>query len=407
VASARNPVTGDVEQFVGVNFCSKYDGEGIVQHGRPKLTLVASLDVSSSMGGAFQGSATNESKLKVAKDCLLYILNNLLTHEDSFGLVIFNHEATVVQPLLPLAQLDIRKLCGSIEKLRPSGGTDLTRGLAKATELYAQAVEDPSASRRVLYLTDLEANGGDDAGRFTAKVAENATASLWTTVVGLDMDLTINTIQAISKTPGANYSNVRTTEGFKDLMEREFAYLVTPIAFNIEVALDAPGRLIVEGFGSPEITAVQPGQRLKLSTEFPSLLNARGEKKPGPYLFLVRSTPEAAPLFNVMVEHEDALGITHTLTKEVNIPAEADPAVPYFQDDGIRKALLLLHYTQVVRRYETLAGGQPDAAFRTLLTDFCGHYAAEMGHLGDASLQEELDALTQVRQFLYPEPVGA
>ena len=101
------------------------------------------------------------------------------------------------------------------------------------------------------------------------------------------MDLTVETIQEVSKTPGANYSNVRSTDGFKDLMAKEFGYLVSPIGFNIEVKLEGGAHVFVEGYGSPEINKLEPGFDFKISTEFPSLLNHLGEKKPGPYLLKV------------------------------------------------------------------------------------------------------------------------
>jgi len=61
---------------VSVAFNSKYNGQGIVQHGRPKLNLVIALDVSGSMGSPFQGES-HKSKLDVAKESIITLLCQL------------------------------------------------------------------------------------------------------------------------------------------------------------------------------------------------------------------------------------------------------------------------------------------------------------------------------------------
>jgi len=102
------------------------------------------------------------------------------------------------------------------------------------------------------------------------------------------MDLSLDSVERLSSTPGANYCNVRSTSEFKDLLANEFGYLVTPIGFNIEVAIDSPNSRFLKGHGSPEIKKMKAGRKFSLSTEFPSLLNEKGEKKPGPYVCTVR-----------------------------------------------------------------------------------------------------------------------
>lgn len=120
---------------------------------------MAALDISGSMANSFEGSVNKESKLKVAKECLLLVLGSLGPN-DSFGLVVFNQNVTVVQPLELMANIRAADLKNTINKLRPGGGTQLTKGLNGATEFYAQAKEGENVSNRILYLTDMEANEG-------------------------------------------------------------------------------------------------------------------------------------------------------------------------------------------------------------------------------------------------------
>jgi secreted protein with Ig-like and vWFA domain len=65
--------------------------------------------------------------LKVAKECLLIILSQLQP-EDSFGLVLFNETATVIQPMTKWKDTDKVTLEKAITKFRTGGGTAVTAG---------------------------------------------------------------------------------------------------------------------------------------------------------------------------------------------------------------------------------------------------------------------------------------
>lgn len=78
-------------------FNSKYNGQGIVQHGRPKLNLVIALDVSGSMSSPFQGE-NNKSKLDVAKESIITLLCQL-QQDDSLGLMIFDDKTHLIHPM--------------------------------------------------------------------------------------------------------------------------------------------------------------------------------------------------------------------------------------------------------------------------------------------------------------------
>jgi hypothetical protein len=79
-------------------------------------------------------------------------------------------------------------------------------------------------------------------------------------------------------------------------MQNEFGFLVCPIGFNINIKMSGNFG-VLKGFGSPELNNLQPGAAVKLSTEFPSYQNEQGEKKPGPYLFLLKPHHENAKKF--------------------------------------------------------------------------------------------------------------
>jgi hypothetical protein len=101
----------------------------------------------------------------------------------------------------------------------------------------------------------------------------------------------------------------RSTDGFKELMDKEFGYLVCPLAFNITIEISSKYFQTEKGYGSPEINNIKSGELIlydvayhndydryyygigdtvKLSTEFPTIQNEKGEKKPGPLLLKLK-----------------------------------------------------------------------------------------------------------------------
>lgn len=56
--------------------------------------------------------------------------------EDSFGLVLFNSTATVLQPLAAWKDIDSVALEKQIMKLRAEGGTNISKAVTAATDMY-------------------------------------------------------------------------------------------------------------------------------------------------------------------------------------------------------------------------------------------------------------------------------
>jgi Ca-activated chloride channel family protein len=142
-AHTRDPLTQQEDCWVSVSYNSKYDGVGMKTNtggrssNRPALNLVVALDISGSMGDTFRGDDSDEDetsavggqkKLQVAKECLLTLLAQL-RDDDAFGLVLFNTQASILQPLTKWGEIERVGLEKAILKLRANGGTELTEGI--------------------------------------------------------------------------------------------------------------------------------------------------------------------------------------------------------------------------------------------------------------------------------------
>lgn len=62
--------------------------------------------------------------------------------------------------------------------------------------------------------------------------------SIHATIVGIGVDLSVGTVQKLSSIGGCRYMSVASAEEFESSIANEFAFDVTPIAFDITVALD-------------------------------------------------------------------------------------------------------------------------------------------------------------------------
>ena len=219
------------EHWLSLNFNSKFDGDGIQKFGRSALNLVVALDISGSMSNQFEGeeidqNASSPSKLKIAKECVLALLSQLKEDIDSFGLVVFTEDVFVIHPLKIWKSSDKPTLEKAINKLRATGSTNLTKAIKFATSQYEKIAEQRNSSNRIFLLTDMELKEPSDDENLLKEVTSNSQNAIWTSVVGIGVDLRQNLIQQISKTAGANYSSVRSTSSFKELIEKEFGYFL-------------------------------------------------------------------------------------------------------------------------------------------------------------------------------------
>ena len=409
------------DYWFGMNFTSKYDGNGLSLEKRPGLNLSIVLDISGSMGSPFQSGT--KSKIAVAKECILS-LTKQLRGDDYLSVVVFNTEAMVIQPLSAWKDIDDIAFSKTISKLKANGGTKLSKALAKGEEVIRGSPEGDNRYSRICILTDMIAQENQDEKSFITNVKQFSTESVYTTIVGVGMDLTKTTVTESSKTPGCNYCNVRSDDDFRNLMDTEFAYLVTPIAFNVKVEIGGSCK-VSKGFGSPEISDI-PLTNIAFSSIFPSSTDGKGLRS-GCYLFKLdplSTTKELEPL-SIKVSWEDCYGICHSIQQNVPFSGDAFDSQRSFdalKPDviGTRKAVLLVRYTDfvqnIVTQYNNFISNlnddlpapkkrktnsstepgnvsQPDIKH---IQQFIEHMESEKEILKDNSLTAEIDILKQI-----------
>mmetsp|Transcript_15456 Transcript_15456/g.31355 ORF Transcript_15456/g.31355 Transcript_15456/m.31355 type:complete len:687 (-) Transcript_15456:32-2092(-) len=382
-ARTRNPETNAWEHWLGVSFASKYNGEGIHTYGRRGVDLVLVCDVSGSMGSVFHGSEPVDddahwdmsgSKLEVLKSVIRTIIKQLKPG-DRLSLVTFNHSQSTLLDLTDFEDIDMDELERSIDHMDASGGTQLADGLSAGLTQVDKGRKSRSRIpnvRRVYFLTDMESDQSDEI-EVLQRIRKSAKNSIYTTVVGIDVDLSVGCVQSISCTPGCRYMSVSSEKDAKESLVRDFPYEIAPIAKDIEISVE--GTSLMKGFGSAELLSLKVGAKsFKLSSEFANSV-VNGEMMGGILLFKIKK-PEDGKTVRVLSKwknsHEEELDDT----KDIIIPSPSSVSGPppleaaagmdveddadvnldtkkgeWFSDYDIRKAVCLIRFVDLQEEY--------------------------------------------------------
>lgn len=373
-AVSRDPFSKESEQYLSVGLNS-----GITDFQRKKLNLVVVLDYSGSMGSPFDkyyydrfGNKVNlksdesgKTKMEIADQSVVALLNHL-KEDDRFGLVIFSDNAFLVDPLTPVGDKDLGKLKEDILGIKEYSGTYMEAGMEKGTSLLDRYsdVDRSEYENRIIFLTDAMPNIGETGESDLLNMLEsNAARGIYTTFIGIGVDFNTELVENITKIKGANYYSVHSSGEFKERMDDEFDFMVTPLVFDLQLDLDAQGYEIEKVYGSPEAD-LATGEIMKVNTLFPSKTE-EGQVKGGMVLIKLKKLSPAGFLseessseggsskgglpggiIKLKVSYQDRNGVTDGDEAEVEMP-ETEP--DFYQNSGIRKAVLLSRYADLLK----------------------------------------------------------
>jgi Ca-activated chloride channel homolog len=181
-------------------------------------------------------------------------------------------------------------------------------------------------------------------------VERNAKDRIYTTFIGIGVDFNTELINIITQVRGANYYSVRSPREFRYRVDDEFDYMVTPMVFNVNMMFLSDGWKIDTVFGSPEADSAT-GRLMSINTLFPSRSTEGGEVKGGIVLLKLRKLTSYTdtPVY-LRVTYEDRDGRTDNAEQVIML--EKTPP-EYFDNSGIRKAILLTRYAALLKNWMT------------------------------------------------------
>ena len=448
-AVSSDPLSGETERSLSVGLNSTLS---TAEFERKRLDIVVVLDVSGSMSSGFDeyyydrhgvrrevDEPGEGSKMEAAREALVALTRHLEA-DDRLGVVLYNNRAHTAKPLREVGKTDMDAIREHVRALEAGGGTDMSAGFREARELLAKKSEaDPTdLERRIVFMTDAMPNLGETGEEGLVDLVEDAAADgIYTTFVGMGLDANAELIDALSAVRGANHYFVHSAAEFERRLGEEFAYMVTPLVFELSLDFVADGYEIESVYGSPNADTAT-GEVMHVSTLFPSPTR-EGETRGGVVLLKLRKSgsdpPQTGsdPRIELVARWEERDGTEGRDAVDVTFPDDEPEA---FENSGVRKAVLLARYADLlqdwaaaVRSHESgTAGDEPgdDAGekiddwepieprrelgeweqesvplsvpeeYADLFESFREHLAAEAVAIGDDDLERELDLLDEL-----------
>jgi Ca-activated chloride channel family protein len=283
--------------------------------------------------------------MQIADESIVALLGHLKP-EDRFGMVIFSDDAFLADPLTSVADKNLDRLKSRILRIRGTDGTNMEAGMKEGTALFDQFLQADKSEyeNRIVFLTDAMPNIEEtsDLGLFRM-LEDNADEGIYTTFIGIGMDFNTELVESITKIKGANYYSVHSADEFKKRMVDEFDFMVTPLVFDLRLKLDAPGYEIEKVYGSPEAD-LATGELMKVNTLFPSKTD-EGQVKGGVILVKLKKLTNQKNM-RLALSYQDRSGVRDSEETEVDMPeSNAD----FYQNSGIRKAVLLTRYADLLK----------------------------------------------------------
>jgi Ca-activated chloride channel family protein len=437
-AISRDPFSSEPQHYLSVGLDS-----GIQDFQRPKLNLVVVLDYSGSMGSPFDEyyydrfgnrievpaiGSSQQKKIDIADQAVVDLLGHL-KEDDRFGLVIFSDEAFLADPLTLASSKNLTRLKEQILKIQDYSGTNMEAGMEKASRLFGRYSEANKSEyeNRIVFLTDAMPNIEETSETGLFKILkDNADRGVYSTLIGIGVDFNSQLVENITKIRGANYYSVHSAGEFKERMDDEFDFMVTPLVFDLLLSLNATGFEIEKVYGSPEADEAT-GEILKVNTLFPSK-KEDGEVKGGVILVkLKKLSPEGQ--LKLKVSYQDRSGREDSDEAEV----EFNETIPdFYQNSGIHKAILLSRYADLLKDWivdersglqagqvvptVTLESGilipvelgewerqslplQVSEPYRKLFALYAPYFEKERKSIGDSNLQQEEVVLKKLSSF--------
>ncbi len=237
---------GEPSGWMQVGMSSTIDPETFE---RPSLTLIATVDVSSSMGWDYTDDPDYPSAGGLAK----MLLERLALRLDSGDRIAIVTYGSGVDTLLPLTPGDNRAAVDdAVASLTTSGSTNMEAGLERAYQIATAAAGETDETRVILF-TDVQPNvGATDGTEFERMAAAGADSGVGLTVLGLGLGMGQQVLLAMSHLRGGNAFSFGTPDQVEVFMEDDWPWFVSPIAYDMSLHVASSANMsLADAYGFP------------------------------------------------------------------------------------------------------------------------------------------------------------
>lgn len=336
---------------------------------RPNAALIAVVDVSGSMGFGYGDHGTPGEMSRA----VLEQIGAQLTRDDVFAMVTYGSNSQVA--LEPVRGDEQNTIQARIADLHEDGSTNMEAGMRVAFDL-AQRIknEHPELDDvRALLFTDAQPNVGiTDSNSFSAMAAQAADNGVSLTVFGMGLGLGQELVTEMSKLRGGNSFSVITPDDVDTVLDENWPYLVSPIAYNLHVSATLPAepRFVVgASYGFP---GTDPQERaidaasVFLSKRRGALLLRVDREDAGDDDALSTSSPKDAFSLDMSLSYRTRDGEEHTATLSTQHQLDATHTIDarghFFAQNSTAKATALAILVESLKTATTLYNNDPVAA---------------------------------------------
>lgn len=355
---------------------------------RPSLTLVATVDVSGSMGWSYSDEEAEYPTPATLARRLLRSLSQQLGPRDRIAVVTYG--GTVATPL-PLTSGDRQDaIQAAVDGLGPGGSTNMEAGLRRAYEIARGAVAaGETAQTRVVLFTDVRPNVGiTGASEFEKMVTEGAADGVGITVLGLGLGLGQEVMNAMSHVRGGNAFSMTRSDDAERFLADDWPWFASPIAYDLTMSVEVPaGFSIRERYGFPEGTE----ERIDLEVSTVFLSKRKGA------LLLGIAPEQGSDAVEAFTAHA-GLRYTTPEGEDVALALEAayegeslDSRDQYHAQPATARVVALALLVTGMREAADLYGESGGAAAVELMQIVRDRFAADIEGLEDGALAAELD----------------
>jgi len=245
---------------------------------------------------------------------------------------------------------------------------------------------------------------------------------IYSTFVGVGLDFNTELVQQVTTNiRGSSYSSVKSARHFKKHMNEDFDYAFAGLTFNMELHVESGKYQIDAVYGSPEADE-STGSLMKIGTLFPSS-RKNGETKGGVVVLKLKKKnndvvdgdgDDDDDDVKLVVKYEDEDGNKYQQEEKIKLKKWNDEV--YFENLGVRKAILLTHYVNFLKNYlqgvtlneqsgilapkKTTSGvthsARLDDNAKKIWNHFVDYVQKEMEIIGDDNLRKDLSVLENI-----------
>lgn len=380
--------TGRQEVFVQVGFSSNVDG---ATFRRKPLDVALVIDHSGSMSGEPMEAVKEAARRLVGK----------LDENDTFSLVIFDDEVDTLVKQQPVK--DRTALLNAIGKIEAEDSTCIECGLKEGFEQLAKRPVDAARSRRLFLFTDAMPNvGATGDGDFMGLLRSNSEAGRDTTVFGVNIAFGQELVTKISSVRGSNYFYLNNAERTQEVFDEDFDFLVTPIAYDLHMALTpAEGFRVEAVYGVPGVDPGVSTATLDVATVFLS-------RRRGAIVARMSSSGEVHPNQSVVASGFSFQPVEGAAPPELTLTAKYEGSEPlsatasWYSQRTVRKTVALTNFILGARQACEQWHKGEKAAASEVAQRTAALVRAEAEALDDAPLRTEAELAEKLAALMKP-----